>query len=147
MERKSRKVLTINRTYNRRSETDQLYMKRANEGMRQINVEDCVCIKIDSLMRSPIQSKETLLVRVRNEGVLRAEKVEKTKKKYKKGHEEESRKKRAHNQFHVARAEATGKITQDWWMKGDLERKKRERGSYSTTNAHRILSVPSLIAT
>lgn len=120
----SRKVLTINRTYNRRSETDQLYMKRANEGMRQINVEDCVCIKIDSLMRSPIQSKETLLVRVRNEGVLRAEKVEKTKKKYKKGHEEESRKKYLHNKFNVTTIEVAGRNKWHRLMKGTQKIKR-----------------------
>lgn len=44
-----------------------------------INVEDCLSIELESLMKYICQSKETLLVSVRNEGILKAEKKRKSK--------------------------------------------------------------------
>lgn len=84
-------------------------MKRMEEG-------DCVHIEPGNLLRYLIQSEETSLAVVSNEGILRAEKKKRTKQ----GHKETECKKEPRNQFHVATTEIAGKHRQDWSKKGTL---------------------------
>lgn len=57
-----------------RADIDCLYIKRVNGGRRLISVENCMRVELEGLMRYLVQNKETLLVTIRNEGVLKAEK-------------------------------------------------------------------------
>lgn len=81
-----RKVLTMHDTHHPHADTDCLDMKRTNGGRGLKSVEDCVHIKLESLMRYLAQSKGTLVVIVKNKRILRAERKKKEKqgKKYKK---------------------------------------------------------------
>ena len=50
MDRKTRKLLTINRALHPRADADRLYLKRSEGGRGLIGVEDCVTIETNSLM-------------------------------------------------------------------------------------------------
>ena len=51
MDRKTRKLLAINRALHPQADVDRLYLKRSEVGRGMIGVEDCVTIATNSLMR------------------------------------------------------------------------------------------------
>ena len=50
MDRKTRKLLTINRALHPQADVDRLYLKRSEGGRGMIGVEDCVIVETNSLM-------------------------------------------------------------------------------------------------
>lgn len=73
MDRKSRKLLAMQGAHHLRADTDRLYMTRENRERGPTRVEDFMHIELESLLRYLALSKETMLVIVWNEGVLKAE--------------------------------------------------------------------------
>ena len=70
IDRKTRKLLTIYRTYHPQSDKDRLYVKRKKEESGLISVEDVVNIEINSLRTSFDNSEEQLLSEVRRGGII-----------------------------------------------------------------------------
>ena len=70
IDRKTRKLLTIYRTYHPQSDKGRLYVKRKTGGRGLTSVEDAVNIKINSLRTYVDNSEEQLLSEVRREGII-----------------------------------------------------------------------------
>ena len=68
IDRKTRKLLTIYRTYHPQSDNDQLYVKRKKGERGLISVEDAVNIEINSLRTYVNNNEEQMLTDVRREG-------------------------------------------------------------------------------
>ena len=72
MDRKTRKLLTINRALQPQADVDRLYLKRSEGGRGMIGVEDCVTIETNSLMSYIKQhANEKALKAVAREQVLK----------------------------------------------------------------------------
>ena len=67
---KTRKLLTIYRTYHPQSDKDRLYVKRKTGGRGLISVEYAVSVEINSLRTYVDNSEEQLLSEVRREGTM-----------------------------------------------------------------------------
>ena len=122
MDRKTRKLMTLNGGHHPRADVDRLYMKRANGGRGLIGVEDCVRIEQDSLLKYISKSEEDLLRIVREEETLKVGKGEKSKQEVQENHAEAVLNKTLHKQFHVATKEIAGKHRWDWLKKGTLKK-------------------------
>ena len=70
MDRKTRKLLSVYRSFHPQADVDRLYVKRSQGGRGLISVEDCVNIEVGSLYRYVEASKEKLLIAVKNENIL-----------------------------------------------------------------------------
>ena len=71
LDRKTRKILTMNRKLHPRSSVARLYLKRKEGGRGMISVEECVEAESKGLFDYLEQSHEDLLVFARNEEVLK----------------------------------------------------------------------------
>ena len=74
IDRKTRKLLTIYRTYHPQSDKDRLYVKRKTRGRGLISVEDAVNIEINSLRTYVDNREEQLLSEVRRERIIEQDK-------------------------------------------------------------------------
>ena len=68
--RKTRKLLTVYRSFHPQADVHRLNVKRSKGGRGFISVWDCVNIEVGSLSRYVGAIKETLLIAVKNENIL-----------------------------------------------------------------------------
>ena len=70
LDSKTRKLLSVYRSFHPQADVDRLYVKRSQGGRGLISVDDCVSVEVGSLHRYAKDSKEKLLVAVQNENIL-----------------------------------------------------------------------------
>ena len=70
MDRRTRKLLIIYRSFHPQADVDKLYVKISQGGRDLISIEDCVNIEAGSLYRYVKAIKEKLLIAVKNEDIL-----------------------------------------------------------------------------
>ena len=70
LDRKTRKLLTINRAFHPQADVDRLYRKRAAGGRGLLSAEDCVNIEVGSLFKYIGESMERLLRFVSDKNIL-----------------------------------------------------------------------------
>ncbi|XP_068738999.1 uncharacterized protein [Montipora capricornis] len=119
LDRKTRKLLTINRAFHPQADVDRLYLKRAAGGRGLLSVEDCVNIEVGSLFRYIGESKERLLRFVSDENILeegptKIEVSEDRMSKYKN--------KALHGQFETATEQVRDPESWGWLKRGILKK-------------------------
>ena len=70
MDRKKRKIMTMNRMYHPQSDTDRLYIQRMKGGQGLLSIADCAETKEQSLSLYVDQSEERLLRLSKSERIL-----------------------------------------------------------------------------
>ena len=70
MDRKTRKIMTMNRTYQPQSDTDRLYIPRMEGGQGLLSIADCVETEEQNLSLYLDQSKVRLLSLSKSERIL-----------------------------------------------------------------------------
>ena len=119
LDRKTRKLLTINRAFHPQADVDRLYLKRAAGGRGLLSVEDCVNIEVGSPFRYIGESKERLLRFVSDENILeegptKIEVSEDRMSKYKN--------KALHGQYETATEQARDPESWGWLKRGILKK-------------------------
>ena len=119
VDRKTRKLLNNYRALHPQADVDRLYLKSKEGGRGLISVEDCVEMEKENLFGYIRESKERLLVAVRNEGFLSEESsreviMEKRKAEYKG--------KDLHGQFERATEQVKSKESWNWLTRGNLKK-------------------------
>ena len=119
LDRKTRRLLTINRAFHPQADVDRLYLKRAAGGRGLLSAEDCVNIEVGSLFRYMGESKERLLRFVSDENILeegptKIEVSEDRMSKYKN--------KALHGQFETATEQVRDPESWGWLKRGILKK-------------------------
>ena len=70
IDRRTRKLMKMNRALHPQADVDRLYMKRAEGGRGMISVEDCVEMKTNNLYNYVENSNGRLLMAVKDEKIL-----------------------------------------------------------------------------
>ena len=119
VDRKTRKLLTINRALHPQADVDRLYYKRADGGRGLISVEDCVEIEVNSLFGYLERSKEPFLKAVKEENLLSSgTPKEAIKEKRMKSYKE----KVLHGQYEKLTAGIRSSDSWEWLRKGTLKK-------------------------
>ena len=127
IDRKTRKLLTIYKTYHPQSVKDRLYVKRKTRGRGLISVEDAVNIEINSLRTYVDNNEEQLLSEVIREGII--EQV-KEKNEIQIEHENAYRNKALHGRYFLATDDVRGSKSWEWLKRSGL--KKETEGMIMT---------------
>lgn len=119
LDRKTRKLLTINKALHPQADVDRLYLKRAVGGRGLLSVEDCVNIEVGSLFRYIGESKERLLRFVSDENILEEglTKIEVTEERMSK-----FKNKALHGQFERATEQVRDPESWGWLKRGILKK-------------------------
>ncbi|XP_063604907.1 uncharacterized protein LOC134780228 [Penaeus indicus] len=120
MDRKTRKLLTINRCLHPQADVDRLYVKRSKGGRGLIGVEDCIAIEVQSLSKYLEKSTETMLIAVVKEQVLKEQRPNADnimKEKY-----ERYKAKELHGKFIRDTEDGRHRLTWDWLKKGIIKK-------------------------
>ena len=80
LDRKTRKLLTVNRCMHLQSDVDRLYRKRKEGGRGLISIEDCITIEENSLVYYIDTKQEQLLKEVCKENIIKERQSRKEKK-------------------------------------------------------------------
>ena len=127
MDRKTRKLLTINRALHPQADVDRLYLKRSEGGRGMIGVEDCVTIETNSLMSYIKQhANEKALKAVAREQVLKVRMEGMDKKSLREERREKYLAKPLHGQFFRC-TEKRDERSLEWLKRG---KRKRQRDCY-----------------
>ena len=127
IDRKTRKLLTIYKTYHPQSVKDRLYVKRKTRGRGLISVEDAVNIEINSLRTYVDNNEEQLLSEVIREGIIEQGKE---KNEIQIEHENAYRNKALHGRYFLATDDVRGSKSWEWLKRSGL--KKETEGMIMT---------------
>ena len=122
LDRKTRKLLTINGAHHPKANVHRLYIKRCAGGRGLIGADDCVEIEKNSLSKYLESSNEPLLKKAAEEGVLKTLNEVKDKESIEKEHTQLRSEKNLHGQFDKATGPLRGKHSWDWLRKGSLKK-------------------------
>ena len=119
IDRKTRKLLTIYRTYHTQSDKDRLYVKRKTGGRGLISVENAVNIEINILRIYIDNIEEQLLSEVRREGIIEQGKE---KNEIQMEHGNAYRNKALHGRYFVATDDVRGSKSWEWLRRSGLRK-------------------------
>ena len=118
LDRKTRKLLTINSMFHKRGDIDRLYIKRSEGGRGMISVEDCIAIESNSLLNYVRGSNEPMLQAVAGENIMDEGK---TKRQVILERKENLKNKNLHSVF-FEKTEFRDERSWHWLKHGDLKR-------------------------
>ena len=145
MDRKTRKLLTINRALQPQADVDRLYLKRSEGGRGMIGVEDCVTIETNSLMSYIKQhANEKALKAVAREQVLKVRREGMDKKSLREERCEKYLAKPLHGQFFRG-TENRDERSWEWLKRGKLKKETEGLLFVAQDQALRTNSVKSRI--
>ena len=145
MDRKTRKLLTINRALHPQADVDRLYLKRSEGGRGMIGVEDCVTIETNSLMSYIKQhANEKALKAVAREQVLKVRREGIDKKSLREERREKYLAKPLHGQFFRG-TENRDERSWEWLKRGKLKKETEGLLFAAQDQALRTNSVKSRI--
>ena len=123
MDRKTRKLLTIYRSQHPQADVDRLYWKRSKGGRGLISVKECVEIEKCSLTKYVKESKEELIIAVRDADILKGNgnPVE-LKKELAEKHQQLYCGKKLHGVFFKNTEEIRDNMSWEWLKKGYLKK-------------------------
>ena len=124
MDRKTRKIMTINRMYHTQSDIDRLYIARVEGGRGLLSIAECVETKEQSLSLYLDQSEERLLRLSKSERILPQSggPVSTTKKQKKEQKHKQWKEKQLHGKFIREKEEIRSVETWGWIRKGYLKK-------------------------
>ena len=124
MDRKTRKIMTINRMYHTQSDIDRLYIARVEGGRGLLSIAECVETKEQSLSLYLDQSEERLLRLSKSERILPQSggPVSTTKKQKKEQKHKQWKEKQLHGKFIREKEEIRSEETWGWIRKGYLKK-------------------------
>ena len=121
LDKKTRKILTMNGAFHRTSNVDRLYMKRKDGGRGLISVEECVRAEERGLCEYVLASEEWML-KVVATGMVESESQLDFKKRMAKERMSRLKEKKLHGKFFNEVQDAAGEKTWQWMRDGSLRK-------------------------